>query len=58
MTCFPTDQLLGVVLVGLVGLGGTRMLWQARLAAWNLGFVRMFDGNTEPCPEKFGFGSW
>ena len=32
------------------------MLWQALLAATNLGLVRMFDGNTEPLPEKFGLG--
>jgi hypothetical protein len=39
-----------------LGLVGMRRLWQALLADWNLALERMFDGNTDPFPEKLGLG--
>jgi len=39
-----------------LGRGGTRRLWQARLAVWNFLLLWMFAGKIGPLPEKFGFG--
>jgi hypothetical protein len=44
------------VVVFPLGLVGMRRLWQALLADWNLALERMFDGNTDPFPEKLGLG--